>query len=127
MLIYFLYFVVIPIICVLVFRETIEKRSRGALIPMEKKKNVKIFSKKPIRVIALANRAAIKRGLHGTIIAPKKKPKKNARSKGFFTLGAFKRGRYEPTSTLKIRRRLINKSKINAIGEITLIILVRDT
>ena len=87
-LIVFLFFVKNLIIELLHFRDIIENNKRGVPIPIPKNKKLNIFVKKFVTKRDLAKRAAIKAGLQGTTIAPKKNPNINALSKGFFKIGA---------------------------------------
>jgi len=75
---------------------------------------------------ALAKKAAIKAGLQGITMAPKKKPKPNALFKGFLLIGAFILGKNLEKSTLNIRNKLIIPNIAKAIGETIAITLVKD-
>ncbi len=66
--------------------ETAAKTNKGNPIPMPKNRNRSMFSRKAVETV-LVKRAAIKRGLQGTTIAPKKKPKRKALAQGFLETG----------------------------------------
>ena len=73
--------------------ETPANTNNGNPIPTPKNRNRKIFCTKSTVDTALANRMAINPGLHGTTIAPKKNPYKNALTQGFLVMGARPFGR----------------------------------
>jgi hypothetical protein len=87
-----------------------------------------MFSRKSTVASVLVNRTAIKAGLQGTTMAPKKKPKEKALIQGFFCpVDIFTFGMYLPKSTLNIIRRLIIRRMPKAIGDITPITFVKET
>ena len=67
--------------------------SNGKPTPTPKNRNRKIFCAKSTVDTALVNKIAINPGLHGTTIAPKKNPYRNALIHGFLTRGARPFGR----------------------------------
>jgi hypothetical protein len=116
------------IIAVLLAVDRRENRRRGNPIPKPNDRKLRMFSRKSRVVNVLVNRTAIKAGLQGTTMAPKKKPKEKALIQGFFCpvdILAF--GRYLPKSTLNIISRLIINSMPKAIGDITPITFVKET
>lgn len=75
----------------------------------------------------IANKTIKDAGLQGKTIAPKKKPKTNELSKGFFVIGALIcLGNNFEKSKLKIKNKLINARTPKAMGEIIAIALVRE-
>lgn len=60
-----------------------ENKRRGKPIPKPKNKKFIILEAKFEKRTALAKKAAINNGLQGITIAPKKKPKTKALTKGF--------------------------------------------
>ena len=63
--------------------ETPANTNNGKPTPTPKNRNRKIFCTKSRVDTALANKMAINPGLHGTTIAPKKNPYRNALTQGF--------------------------------------------
>ena len=63
--------------------ETPANTNKGKPTPTPKNRNRKIFCTKSTVDTALANKMAINPGLHGTTIAPKKNPYRNALIQGF--------------------------------------------
>lgn len=108
-------------------RDTTEKARSGAPIPRPKERNWIMFNKKSAVLAVVANNAAIKRGLHGMIIAPKKKPKANAFRKGFLNVGVFVFGINFPMSTLNISNTLMSNRNPKANGEMIPITFVKET
>jgi len=106
--------------------EIAAKTSRGKPMPMPKKRKRSIFSKKPIADMVLVKRAAIKRGLQGTTMAPKKKPNMKALIQGLRAVGVCALGKNFPTSTLNINSKLITSSTPKAIGDTMPMIFVSD-
>lgn len=106
--------------------EIIANKSNGAAMPMPKNKKLRVFKIKSIIASVLANNAAMNAGLHGTTIAPKKKPYKNAVNKGLFVAGAAICGKYLPKSISNINNKLITANIPNAIGETMPITVVKD-
>ena len=97
-----------------------EKTSRGAPMPAPKARKLRMPLKKPdTERVALVRSAMIKAGLQGITKAPKKKPNRNALSRGFFCSGTFALGKILPKSTLKINSRLTTRRIPNAMGETT--------
>lgn len=85
-----------------------------------------MLEKKLSMINALAKKAAMKAGLQGITIAPKKKPYRKAFSFGFLLVGVFGFG-------INLEMSKSNKSKMltiprieNAIGEIIPIIFVKE-
>ena len=103
-----------------------DKTKRGAPIPNPKNKKFKRLMKK-LAVVVFKNKAAIKAGLHGITIAPKKNPNRKAFFKGFLDVGVLNLGKNFPKSKLKIKNKLITANKVNAIGDITPITFVNET
>ena len=54
--------------------ETAENTSKGKPIPKPKNKKLSIFEMKFVLSAVFVKRIAMNKGLHGTTIAPKKKP-----------------------------------------------------
>ncbi|MCK5660025.1 MAG: hypothetical protein KAH86_01600 [Methanosarcinales archaeon] len=106
-----------------------ENARRGDAIPAPKNTKRKILpTKSMVEVdIVLVKRTAIKSGLQGNTIAPKKKPKRNALIIGFLTTGALVFGRNFPKSILNISNKLIIINMPKAMGEIISITAVRET
>ncbi len=114
-------------ISVWLFADPISERTiNGKLNPIPKKRKLRTFEAKPIIVSALVNKAAMKSGLQGITIAPKKNPKRNALRKGFLEVGALICGNNVTTSIFRIKSMLKAPRRINAIGEIIPITFVRD-
>ncbi len=67
--------------------EIAAKTSKGKPMPIPKNTNCSTFITKLVVDMVLVKRAAMKRGLHGTTMAPKKKPKVKALSQGFLVTG----------------------------------------
>ena len=111
--------------------------SKGKPMPIPKNKKRNTFSTKSTVATALAKRMAINPGLHGTTIAPKKKPYKKAVTQGFLAMGARPFGRNLQMSAsiletsdripVMISIRLIISSMPKAIGETIWTTLVNDT
>lgn len=74
----------------------------------------------------IANKTIKDAGLHGRTIAPKKKPKRNALSKGFLDFGVTIFGMNLEKSKLNIRNKPMIARIVNAIGEIIPIALVNE-
>ena len=68
--------------------EIAAKTRRGKPMPRPKNRKRSIFSRKLRADMVLVKRAAIKSGLQGTTIAPKKKPNRKALAQGFRVIGA---------------------------------------
>ena len=107
--------------------EIAAKTNKGKPMPMPKNKNCRIFSRKPMADAVRVKRTAINNGLHGTTIAPKKKPNVKALTQGFLARGVRALGRNLPTSTLKINSRLMMSNMPKAMGETMPMTLVSDT
>jgi len=76
-----------PMMVVLAVEERPANTRRGNAIPNPKKANVNTLMIKSVTSNVLVKSAAINKGLHGTTIAPKKNPKRNALRYGFFASG----------------------------------------
>jgi hypothetical protein len=107
--------------------ERAARTKRGKPMPIPKNRKRSIFSKNPAVDIVLEKRAAINKGLQGTTMAPKKKPKKKALNQGFLVMGACALGSSLPTSTLNTSSKLMTSRIPKAIGDTMLITLVNDT
>lgn len=110
----------------LLVAEMAEKINSGKPIPMPKARKFRIFRKKFMLDMVFVNSTAMNSGLHGTTMAPKKKPYMNARRRGFPATGTRALGRYLPTSTSNINSKLMTINIINATGETIPITLVSD-
>ena len=106
--------------------DTIASTNKGNPMPRAKTKKLIIFSKNAIVSRAFVKKAAIKSGLQGITIAPKKNPKRKAFHKTCFVLMEWIFGRNLPISMLNIRSILIILSNIKAIGETIPMIFVRE-
>ena len=93
---------------------------------MPKERKLSILEVKLSINNALARKAAIKPGLHGITIAPKKKPNPNALFQGFLLVFTFILGINLPKSKLNIKNILIIPNMAKAIGETIAITLVKD-
>ncbi len=71
------------IIVAVAVEETPANTNNGKPTPIPKNRNRKIFCAKSTVDTALANKMALNPGLHGTTIAPKKNPYRNALTQGF--------------------------------------------
>ena len=111
--------------------------NRGKPTPTPKNRKRKTFCTKSRVDTALANRMAINPGLHGTTIAPKKKPYRNALTHGFRAMGARPFGRNLQISIstpvtsdlmpVTISIKLMTSKIPKAIGETTWTTLVKET
>ena len=82
--IFLLCFVRKPIMATLLVADSNEKASNGKPRPNPNARKLRLFARNCVVVVARAKNAAIKPGLHGKTIAPKKNPKVNALTNGFF-------------------------------------------
>jgi hypothetical protein len=96
-------------------------------MPIPKKINEIIFSTKDVICKERVKNAAIKAGLQGIIIVPKKNPYKKAEIFGLLEVGGVIFGNKEVNSILRIKKILIIIKMINAIGVIIPITLVKET
>ena len=104
-----------------------ENIKRGRAIPIPKNTKLKRFETKLIVEVLIANKTIKDAGLQGKTIAPKKNPKMNELSKGFFVTGArICLGNNLEKSKLKIKNKLTIAKIPKAIGEIIPIALVRE-
>ncbi|MDA0524296.1 hypothetical protein J2750_002228 [Methanococcoides alaskense] len=104
-----------------------EKTSNGKLNPIPKAMKFRKFSRKPVLVRDLANRAAMNAGLHGTTMAPKKNPYKKAVMIGLLLFEMLVLGKNLPISKSSINNILMMNSMPNAIGEIIPMTFVSET
>ena len=117
--------------------ETPANTNNGKPTPTPKNRNRKIFCTKSTVDTALANKIAINPGLHGTTIAPKKNPYRNALTHGFRAMGARPFGRNFQISVstpvtndrmpVTISIRLMTSRVPKAIGETIWTMLVKET
>ncbi len=122
-----LFFVKKPIMFLLHCPETKLKANSGAPSPNPNAIKLNMLEIKSPNKKALAKNAAIKAGLHGITIAPKKKPKTNALFNGFLLpVWMFALGINLEKLRSNIKARLIKPRMANATGEIMLMTLVRD-
>ena len=122
-----LFFVKNPIIFSLHCPEIKLKINSGVPSPIPKARKLDILEIKFSNKRALAKKAAIKAGLHGITIAPKKKPKIKAFFIGFLLpVWTFVFGTNLEKSVSNIKAKLIIPKIAKAIGETIPIILVSD-
>ena len=120
-------FVSHPMIAVLFPEEINENANNGNPSPNPKPRKLVIPDKNCVVVAALAKNAAIKAGLQGKTIAPKKNPNEKALTKGFLeSFGVLAFGMNLPKSTSNIKSKLITNKIPKAIGETIFITLVSD-
>jgi len=93
---------------------------------MPKERKLSILEAKFSINNALARKAAIKPGLHGITMAPKKKPNPNALFQGFLLVFTLTFGKNLPKSKSNIKNILIIPNMAKAIGETIAITLVKD-
>jgi hypothetical protein len=124
--IHVLYFVKNEITTELTVVDKIEMKSKGNPIPNPNKIKFNIFVIGSTVNAARAKKAAIKPGLQGNIIPPKKKPNKKELIIGFLTWGVFNFGKYLLKSKSKIKTKLTSARTIKAIGDTISTTLVSD-
>lgn len=128
MFIFLLFFVKKLITTLLFAAEIIEKINKGNAIPIPKNTKFNRLFMKLIVEVLIENKTINGAGLHGSIMAPKKKPNMNELSKGFLVIGALTFfGINLVKSKLKINNILTKAKMLNAIGEIIPIALVKDS
>lgn len=110
----------------LLANERADNTNKGIDIPTPNAIKLKKLDVNEVIVSALEKRAAIKSGLHGIIIAPKKKPNRNALNLGFLDVGVWKLGKNLLSSILNINIKLISPRIPNAIGDTIPITFVRE-
>jgi len=111
---------------VLQFVDIAENTKRGNANPIPNERKLRIFATALVINADFANKAAINAGLHGTTIAPRKKPYTKALASGFLVSGTFTFGANLPISISNIKIKLIIARTPNAIGDTTPITVVND-